>query len=136
MLKLWDISLSQISIPCLLCNSLLYCLLSTILTCCSVTFNNLAISLRSEDDKYFLFSNIFSSSNICRPVKVVRTFFFLFSCSSLSSIFRLIPHLRSEIYTPFKTLSSVSKIAMTNATCWMVDFCPLSSQLVRLGYVA
>ena len=71
------------------------------LTCCSVTFSNLAISVRSEDDKYFLFSNIFSSSNICRPVKVVRTFFFLFSWSSLSSIFRLIPHLRSVTITKY-----------------------------------
>ena len=47
--------------------------ISPILTCCSVTLRSLAMSALSEDERYFLFSNIFSSSNICRPVNVVRT---------------------------------------------------------------
>jgi len=35
------------------------------------------MSARSLEDRYFLLSNIFSSSKICLPVNVVRTFFFL-----------------------------------------------------------
>jgi hypothetical protein len=40
-----------------------------------VTFSNFAKSALSDDERYFLFSNIFSSSKICLPVNVVRTFF-------------------------------------------------------------
>ena len=54
------------------------------LTCCSVTFNILAISALSVDDRYFLSSNIFSNSKICRPVNVVLTFFRFLSSSSSS----------------------------------------------------
>lgn len=45
-------------------------------TCVSVTLSSLAISERSEEERYFLISNCFSSSKICLPVKVVRAFFF------------------------------------------------------------
>lgn len=62
-----------------------------IFTCVSVTVNNVAISARSVDDRYFLSSNFFSSSNICLPVNVVRAFFFFFFCElcnkSPSSLF-------------------------------------------------
>ena len=51
-------------------------------TCCSVTLRSLDMSALSEEDKYFFVSNIFSSSKIWRPVKVVRTFFFLGSSES------------------------------------------------------
>lgn len=47
-----------------------------IITCVSVTLSNLAISDRSLELKYFFTSNCFSSSNIWRPVNVVRAFFF------------------------------------------------------------
>lgn len=57
------------------------------ITCVSVTFSNFAISDLSLLLKYFLNSNCFSNSNICRPVKVVLAFFFLIlqSPSSISS---------------------------------------------------
>jgi len=42
-----------------------------------VTFNSLANSDLSVEERYFLISNRFSSSKICLPVKVVRAFFFL-----------------------------------------------------------
>lgn len=41
-----------------------------------MTISSLAISVRSLALRYFLFSNIFSSSKICLPVNVVRAFFF------------------------------------------------------------
>lgn len=53
-----------------------------IFTCVSVTFSRVAISALSLEDKYFFCSNCFSSSNICRPVNVVRAFFFLTGQSS------------------------------------------------------
>lgn len=58
-------------------------------TCVSVTLSNVAISARSADDKYFFCSNCFSNSNIWRPVKVVRAFFFFvgWSGESPSSVF-------------------------------------------------
>lgn len=40
-----------------------------------MTPKSLAMSDRSDDDRYFFSSNCFSSSNICRPVNVVRAFF-------------------------------------------------------------
>ena len=40
------------------------------------------MSALSDDERYFFVSNIFSSSKIWRPVKVVRTFFFLGSSES------------------------------------------------------
>lgn len=43
------------------------------------------MSARSVELRYFLTSNCFSSSNICRPVNVVRAFFFLRSAASASS---------------------------------------------------
>jgi len=50
-----------------------------IVTCVSVTPSSAAILARSLNDKYFFCSNCFSSSKICRPVNVVRAFFFLSS---------------------------------------------------------
>lgn len=56
-----------------------------------MTPNFFAILERSEEDKYFFDSNCFSSSNICRPVKVVRAFLRFLSlseeCPSLSTKF-------------------------------------------------
>ncbi|KFM64548.1 hypothetical protein X975_10821, partial [Stegodyphus mimosarum] len=48
-----------------------------IFTCVSVTFKSLAISVLSLEERYFLISNCFSNSKICRPVKVVLAFFLL-----------------------------------------------------------
>lgn len=45
-----------------------------IFTCVSVTPRSLAISARSDEDRYFFSSNCFSSSKIWRPVKVVLAF--------------------------------------------------------------
>ena len=60
-------------------------------TCVSVTPSIFAISERSAEDKYFFDSNCFSSSNIWRPVKVVRAFLRFLSlseeCPSLSTKF-------------------------------------------------
>lgn len=42
----------------------------------SVTLSSLAMSARSLELRYFFSSNCFSSSKICRPVNVVRAFFF------------------------------------------------------------
>jgi len=47
----------------------------SLFTCVSVTPNIFAISDRSDDERYFFSSNCLSSSNICRPVNVVRAFF-------------------------------------------------------------
>lgn len=54
-------------------------------TCVSVTLSSDAISALSADDKYFFCSNCFSSSNIWRPVNVVRAFFFF--CGTLLTSF-------------------------------------------------
>ena len=48
-----------------------------ILTCCWVTWRLVAISALSAEERYFLLSKLFSSSNICLPVNVVRIFFLL-----------------------------------------------------------
>lgn len=56
-------------------------------TCCWVTWRLVAISALSAEERYFLVSKLFSSSNICLPVKVVRIFFLFepeFSSASVS----------------------------------------------------
>ena len=46
-------------------------------TCCWVTWRLVAMSALSAEERYFFVSKLFSSSNICLPVKVVRIFFLL-----------------------------------------------------------
>jgi len=79
--------------------------------------SNVAISARSVDDKYFLSSNFFSSSNICLPVKVVRAFFFFFFCvfpnKSPSSLFEIDRQ---------RSINQTSKLFKSNQNKNLYDF--------------